>query len=181
MENLLNFYAITLDFIFKCIGPITGIAAIGLCYKHRKEIANFILANVTNIKARILNQEFDIELKKQEQSKPVLPKSERSILENDREQLIKELEFEKIYSIIFNSQIIFLKNCQSNYSTVDAATFLDYTKEVIPVFKSWNLQDFTQVLVKNGLVDKDEVYTITDKGLAFLAYIEKNNYNDRPF
>lgn len=179
MNEFLNIYSITLDFIFKLIGPVTGLVVIGLCFIKRKELSEFIINNVERIKGKVFNQEIDIELRKREQSKPI----EVEGLEKDKEQLIKELEFEKIYSIIFGSQIEVLKLMQEeSMSYVRFTVELQYIKSKFGIYENWSEEEFLRILHNNQLIKgTQEEFEITQKGLDFLKYIEDNNYNDRLF
>lgn len=180
MSEIINLYGITLDFIFKIAGPVTGIIVIGLCYKNRKPLSEFILNNVERIKGKVFNQEIDIELRKREQGKPV----EVEGLDKDKEQLIKELEFEKIYSIIFGSQIEILKllRADSSMSKASFSVEFQYVRSKFGIYESWSEEDFLTILLNNKLIeDKDDFLTASPKGLDFLRYIEENNYNDRLF
>lgn len=195
MSSTLQFYSITLDFIYKITGPIIVIAIIGLCFRYRKQISVFIAENIDRIKGKIFNQEFDIELRKKAQDTPVID-SEKEQLKKDKEQLARELEFEKIYSIIFGSQIELLRQLSSSkYLTLyQLSTFFqNIQRSYIKVFEDWSLSQFINILLSNNLIigeadsessDLISRYSevrITDKGLAFLKYIDDNNYNYRDF
>lgn len=180
MNEFISLYGITLDFIFKIVGPVTGLIVIGLCYKNRRSLSEFVLNNVERIKGKVFNQEIDIELRKREQGKPV----EVEALDKDKEQLIKELEFEKIYSIIFGSQIEMLKllRVESSMSKVSFTVEFQYVRSKFGIYDSWSEKDFLTILLNNRLIEEEaEVLIISPKGLDFLRYIEENNYNDRLF
>lgn len=190
MPQFLDLYSITLDFIFKMTGPITGIIVIGLCFIYRKQLADFLVSNIQRIKGRIFNQEIDIELRKREQSIPVIKDEEKEILKRDKDELLKALEFEKIYSIIFGSQIELLKDISVfkdlPYTKLTGYFYFLDKKREFSIFDSWNYDEYLKVLINNNLIElkpieSDQKLEITKKGLDFLVYIDENNYNDRLF
>lgn len=184
MNEYIQLYSITLDFIFKITGPIVGILIIGLFFIYRKEISNFVINNIQRVRCKIFNQEIDIELRKREQSVPVLNDEEKDLLKKDRDELLRVIEFEKIYSIIFGTQIKLLRNTLNGYSIPVALYYFKITQQEFHIFQSWTFSDFVRVLENNLLInfskDKNTI-EITKKGLEFLSYIDQNNYNDRLF
>lgn len=90
-------------------------------------------------------------------------------------------EFERIYRIIFGSQIRLLRH-------LDATKILT-KNEVVKFFKqekrkmpdsNIELDPWIKFIVSQGLMDyKDDEYKITNKGQAFIAYLALLNYEDR--
>lgn len=190
MAVYLELYRLTLDFLYKISGPMIAIAIIGLIFKYRKELANFISKNISKISGKVAGQDFEINFNKlkESQSEPVNIDSSKNLSKENSEveQLKKQLEFEKIYSIIFGSQIELLKRLRANKK--DFATellfFYTVTRSEFNIYESWSFEEFIQILVQNNLVNihsNGAEIKITEKGLGFLRYIEENNYNDRLF
>ncbi len=190
MAVYLELYRLTLDFLYKISGPMIAIAIIGLIFKYRKELANFISKNISKISGKVAGQDFEIDFNKlkESQSEPVKIDSAKNMSKENSEveQLKKQLEFEKIYSIIFGSQIELLKRLRANKK--DFATellfFYTVTRSEFNIYESWSFEEFIQILVQNNLVNihsNGAEIKITEKGLDFLRYIEENNYNDRLF
>lgn len=191
MAVYLELYRLTLDFLYKISGPMIAIAIIGLIFKYRKELANFISKNISKISGKVAGQDFEIDFNKlkESQSEPVKIDSAKNMSKENSEveQLKKQLEFEKIYSIIFDSQLTLLKHIRVGKSKIinelgGSKDFFYQTQEMFPIYKSWNFDEFIGVLLNNKLITQQN-YTldITQKGLDFLRYIEENNYNDRLF
>jgi len=185
MSEQYNLYSIILDFILKVL-IVLVISAIIIRY--RKEIARFLANNVSRFKTKVLGQEFELTIKnlKESQSQAVNENNQEEIVK-DKDKLINklqsELEFEKIYSIIFGSQIEILKLLTKG--EMELSTFsveFNYTSYKYKVYEDWSEEEFLRILIKNQLVVNNELnLQITTKGLDFLNYIQENNYNDRLF
>jgi len=90
------------------------------------------------------------------------------------------LDFERIYRLIFGSQIDFLKKIKSNLpeglSIDDAITHYVLIIRIFPTLKSWTYYQYLEFLFNNNLIYQDHKrYLLTDKGKAFLAYYEALN------
>ncbi len=92
-------------------------------------------------------------------------------------------EFEKIYSIIFGSQITLLKELANEQILYieDAKEFYDIEKrkrviDNAPMFYKW-----INFLIENNLIiefsEKRPFYVLKDKGAAFLLYLQDNEYD----
>jgi len=115
--------------------------------------------------------------------------NELSNLKNNNVQLIDlltqaqiELDFERIYNIIFASQIDLLLKI-SNFPNVEVAYVTDHFSKVQQagyyVLKSWSLREYLRFLLDNQLLQiSDDVQnvSITQKGRAFIYYLSKMNY-----
>ena len=93
-----------------------------------------------------------------------------------------ELDFERIYNLIFSSQIDFLVkvNTYSQVSFSDVEDHFFKTKQLAPiVFKDWNTQLYINFLMNSGLIvlnNENSQVLITTKGRAFIGYLSKMNY-----
>lgn len=93
-----------------------------------------------------------------------------------------ELEFERIYNLIFRSQIELLSKMntvtQVEFSYV-IQHFFALQKQFPEVFKDWNPYKYIQFLITNNLVEYEyqtSSVSITQKGKAFVAYLVLMNY-----
>lgn len=93
-----------------------------------------------------------------------------------------ELDFERIYSAIFASQIDLLLKI-NNFPQVEFAYILDHygkaQQAAFAIFKEWNVYQYIQFLITNQLIEyKVDTLTIsiTIKGKAFLSYLAVMNY-----
>ncbi|OGK38315.1 hypothetical protein A3F03_01965 [Candidatus Roizmanbacteria bacterium RIFCSPHIGHO2_12_FULL_41_11] len=91
------------------------------------------------------------------------------------------LDFERNYRVVFGSQVDLLKRLRSIFPTGQAGkdiifTFIS-TQRLFPVFASWTFTQYMNFLLTSNLINfSNDNYFITDKGKAFLAYIEILNY-----
>lgn len=111
-------------------------------------------------------------------------KEETKKLGEDVEKLKTELvntqiflDFERIYRVIFGSQVNLLKRLRSisllGELNRDTIFFFVVNQRIFPVFSSWTFDQYLNFLLVNGLIYfNNERYFITDKGQAFLAYTE---------
>ena len=194
MGFILETYRITLDFIYKISGPMIAVVVIGFIILFRKDLANFISKNIAKISGKVAGQNFEIDFNKikESQSEPIKMEESKKLKDSPEvEELKRELEFEKIYSIIFGSQIELLKLIRedSKFNYYKLLEFYDVLKANNSLFSSWSASQYIYFLVRSGLIALEEVpenhlldlLKITQKGLDFLKYIEDNNYNDRLF
>lgn len=91
-----------------------------------------------------------------------------------------QLEFEQIYKLIFGSQIDLLKRLRQSSSgeaNKDTIFFFALIQRLFTVFASWTFSQYMNFLSTTGLIYfNNDRYFITDKGKAFLGYIEILNY-----
>lgn len=92
-----------------------------------------------------------------------------------------QLEFEQIYRLIFGSQIDLLKRLKTapyfRESIGDTIFFFVLTQRIFPIFTNWTFTQYLNFLFTTNLIYFEKgCYFITDKGKAFLAYIEILNY-----
>jgi len=119
----------------------------------------------------------------------VAKESELSKLKNNNEQLIDlltlaqiELDFERIYNIIFASQIDLILKI-SSFESVELAYVIDHFTKAQQagyyVLKNWNLSGYLTFLANNNLLeivqDQNQIVA-TQKGRAFIYYLSKMNY-----
>ena len=90
------------------------------------------------------------------------------------ERIEVELEFERIYNLIFGSQIFLLKLLVNN--SMGAYDIINYYQSVIlkfVVLHTWDFNLYLRILVNNNLITIDQnIYKITPKGILFIKYIE---------
>lgn len=115
--------------------------------------------------------------------------SEITALRDNSQQLVDkltraqiELDFERIYNVIFASQIDLLLKI-NNFPQVEFAYIADhYTKAQqasILILKDWNVFQYIQFLITNQLIEYKVdtlMVSITQKGRAFLSYLTIMNY-----
>lgn len=129
----------------------------------------------------------------------VIAKYERQLAEHnaDHEKYVNNLlfqlaykdlqiDFEKIYRLVFGSQIQLLKDMNTQTSDGSSrylAIFFLYMQQVHkPVFDSWGFDQYLSFLVRTNLITLiNSSYQITEKGKAFLAYLVQSGYSeDKP-
>lgn len=91
------------------------------------------------------------------------------------------LDFERIYRVIFGTQIDLLKRLRSIFPlgqpSKDTIFFFALTQRLFPVFANWTFAQYLNFLFTSNLIYYDNgSYFVTDRGKAFLAYIEILNY-----
>jgi hypothetical protein len=98
---------------------------------------------------------------------------------------LKQLDFEKIYNGIFGTQIAILdsliKDTTGGIFYTVIGTVYEQWRQNDDLLKNYPLNDYLQFLVNAGLITFFEnngvrKYRITDKGLDFIGYVEKNKY-----
>lgn len=91
-----------------------------------------------------------------------------------------QLEFEQIYRLIFGSQIDLLKRLRlasSGEASKNTIIFFAFIQRLFAVFTSWTFSQYINFLLSSGFIYfNNDHYFITDKGKAFLNYIEILNY-----
>lgn len=94
-----------------------------------------------------------------------------------------ELNFEKVYRVIFGSQISLLRSLLSQDpkgKTIEEVLifFAMVQRAWQPTFQSWTTDQYLNFLITNGLVEFtfQSTYKITDKGKYFLGYISNLGY-----
>lgn len=94
-----------------------------------------------------------------------------------------EIEFEKIYRLIFGSQIALLRTLTTNRSMgstrEDLLLRFVLLQRTWSVFQGWTLDQYLSFLITNKLVEitRQGAYILTDKGRVFLAYIDSLGYS----
>lgn len=93
-----------------------------------------------------------------------------------------ELDFERIYNIIFASQIDLLLKI-NNFPQVEFTYIIDHYSKAqqagAPIFNEWSVYQFIQFLINVQLIEyrADTMnVSITQKGKAFLNYLAVMNY-----
>lgn len=117
--------------------------------------------------------------------------NEISKLGEDREKLRTELlniqiylDFERIYRVIFGSQIELLKRLRTlspmSEPAKDTIFFFVLNQRLFPTLVNWTFGQYMAFVLNTGLiVQNNDSYFITDRGRAFLAYIELMNFPKR--
>lgn len=101
-------------------------------------------------------------------------------LRNEVESLKMQLDFERVYVIIFGSQLQLLSRLMNGpfvRKTLDQ--YYGFVKNMYPVFSSWDLDSYLSFLLRKELVSWDfqtGELKITQKGEVFLNYINKLGY-----
>lgn len=90
-------------------------------------------------------------------------------------------EFERIYRIIFGSQMRLLRHLNMCKSMTKSEVTKFFKQEKRKISDSnIELEHWVQFLVSQGLIEyKTKEFLITNKGTAFLAYVALLNYEDR--
>jgi hypothetical protein len=109
------------------------------------------------------------------------PYNREKIIVRDSTNYRIATEFERIYRIIFGSQMRLLRNLDNSkqLSKKETMKFFKQEKRRMPdsdiEFAPW-----IHFLVSQGLIEnRAEEYLITNKGRAFMAYVALLNYEDR--
>ncbi len=112
---------------------------------------------------------------------------EISALKDNQQELVNkltfaeiELDFERIYNLIFASQIELLAKLGVN-SPVDFPYlmnhFLGVQRANREVLKDWDIHQYLNYLFRTQLIERnDSNISITSKGRAFLFYLSRMNY-----
>lgn len=122
----------------------------------------------------------DIEKRLTEDLK-VAPYKKLDIMVRDSATFRMTTEFERIYRIIFGSQMRLLRHLESEktMSKEEVDKFFRHEKRK-QNNKYLELNSWKDFMVGQGLIGyKDNVYQITDKGIAFLTYMAVSSYEDR--
>ena len=93
-----------------------------------------------------------------------------------------QLDFERIYNIIFGGQIALLELLLPIPEGMPLASLAYFYSQVkryhYPVFEKWTLEMYIQFLVNKQLIEvtQNGNYKITTKGMNFITYITNLNY-----
>lgn len=95
-----------------------------------------------------------------------------------------EIEFERIYRVIFGSQISLMRDLLSQSprgrnGEFLAFYFLSAKKVWAPAFDNWSTDQYLAFLMNSDLIfynAQQQIWQITDKGISFLQYIGNLNY-----
>lgn len=95
-----------------------------------------------------------------------------------------QIDFERVYNLIFGSQIAFLENLLvrgsvGSFPQEVLAYFITVRKVWQPAFNTWTLDQYLNFLLTRHLVELTYQgnYRITYKGKAFLSYITNLRYS----
>lgn len=107
------------------------------------------------------------------------PGEEKSILLIHAAECHLTAEFERLYNLIFGSQIQALKmletNCDANVSSF-FESHIQLTEDA-PTMRFKTLSEWSRLLLEMGIVsEKENKYSITNKGKAFLSFLKNRNY-----
>ena len=113
------------------------------------------------------------------------------IIKNLLDQIsIKDIQInlEKIYNLIFGSQILLLKILKNNedvnsqyYNSQNVFSYFENTKRTWPALQNWTATLYMTFLINNDLVIynlNEDKYSITPKGRLFLSYLHEQQYNE---
>lgn len=94
------------------------------------------------------------------------------------------IDFEKIYKVIFGSQISLLQHLNTKGFSGDTRVYLESffqtVKNIWPILKDWNLDQYLGYLITKSLIDTSQgTYKITDRGKSFLSYVFNSGYTDQ--
>ncbi len=115
-------------------------------------------------------------------------RTEYNNITNEKNKLLNDIavrdiiiDYERIYNIIFGSQINlleYLKNQQSGLPRREMELFFENVKKYNYIFVDWNLNNYINFLVQQKLIEPFGVsYQITPKGSSFLTYISNMGYS----
>lgn len=194
---------IVLDYLKTIIWPITVII-IAFCF--RTEISSLIKriisAELPGLKLNAIPQEkaeeSNLEFKLQnlpddeknkleeliQEKENALSSASQNIDELNKTLVQKEIEvdFERIYNIIFGSQINLLNKMAGTLGYLGTQNVIQHfvliQKAFEPMYNEWNFSTYLQFLYSQNLIVQRDNYTIgiTDKGKAFLQYVSIMNY-----
>ena len=95
------------------------------------------------------------------------------------------LEFERIHSLIFGSQIFLLKQLNIaipiGYSETDTYAFFEKVKQIHrDSFTDWDSEKYLTFLISKSLILKNEINEIhiTNMGVEYLTWIARNGISD---
>jgi len=199
----LEFAKVILDYLKVVIWPIVVII-IAFCFKI--EISNLINRIISgelpgfkfnatskqekkeesDLKSKLKNVPIEEKNKLEEliqEKEKALTSASQSIdqLKNELVQKEIELDFERIYNIIFASQIDLLnKMVILGYLGIQNIIqhFILVQRTFEPTFSNWDITNYLQFLYDQKLIERQDSHTIkiTDKGKAFLQYLSIMNY-----
>lgn len=150
-----------------------------------------IFGNKAKREKQIPNQENqpskDIELSKEYKEINEQYKNIINSLGNDvgtlKDQLTRkeiELDFERIYNVLFGSQLFILKYLTTtNFTGLnDIAKYYETIQKNNPTLQSWGIDKYLSFLISSQLIEPAASggFQITLKGKVFITYIESRNY-----
>lgn len=93
-----------------------------------------------------------------------------------------KLEFERIYNIIFGSQIYLLKKLNENVKhKKDIDSYVETTLSNYEEFQDWSIEEYLHFLFTNSLIIYDaekELFNITNIGHEFLLWLLQSGKNE---
>ena len=93
-----------------------------------------------------------------------------------------KLEFERIYNVIFGSQIYLLKKLNENSKhKKDIDSYINTTLNNFEEFKDWTTEEYLHFLFANSLIiyDKEkELFNLTNLGHEFLLWLLQSGKNE---
>lgn len=159
--------------------PLVSIAIIGiveLC--HRKEISSMI-DRISIVKWG--EKQLEVNPKAIQQLTNEMPSSNNDNIE----ELKKQLEFERLYNMAFQSQLQMLLNIKNMNNTpmsyMYASNFFLLHRSMLPIASQPTANEiaYFQWLVDMNLIERksDNSFILTEKGMEFIGYIFLRNYN----
>ena len=146
--------------------------------KLKKRKAEYDLPELPDTDLKAYTLEIENKLKKDLAESPY---KKIDIMVRDSTNYRIATEFERIYRIIFGSQIRLLRHLEAAKTLTknEVAKFFKQEKRKMPD-SNIESEPWTKFVQSQGLMEyKDGEYTITNKGLAFIAYLALFNYEDR--
>jgi hypothetical protein len=192
-----------LDYIQILIWPVT-VMTIAFCFKTEISslINRIVSGELPGFKFNATpeqKKDEDVNLETKLQTTPSDEKDKLEELINEKESAIStvttdnqelsrelinktiELDFERIYNVIFASQIDLLGKMTTlgylgNQSVIQHFALIRRAYE--PTYNDWDLNLYLRFLYDQGLIQNNDNHTIniTDKGKAFLQYLSIMNY-----
>lgn len=191
-----------LEYIKVLIWPIVVLT---VCFSFHAEISHFIRriiagkfagAEVTLAPSQEKANESSLN-EKLEQTQPagkddiekVIEEKENAIVATTQQkdelqkQLVEkeiELDFERIYNIIYRSQIDLLRSMvvSDHYGLTFITNHFQKENSISAAFNNWNVFQYIAFLFNNGLIEQrdNHTYAVTIKGRAFLQYLNIMGY-----
>lgn len=115
----------------------------------------------------------------QQQVSIMIPTLEVDFSKEEQLNIIKNLQFERMYNVLLPTQLEFLSTLGAH--RISHAFYKDlfesYQDDNQPVFDTWTSDDFLYFLVKNDLIDvDDETLSLSHLGEEFIEYLRIRNY-----
>lgn len=143
--------------------------------KRKKE---YELPEIAQSGLRDYTLEIEAKLKK---DLAVSPYKKMDLIIRDSASYRLSTEFERIYRIIFGSQMRLLRHLDmvKTQTVSEVDKFFKHEKRKMPDAEI-QLEPWKRFLISQGVMSyKDGEYTITSKGRAFITYVALFNYEDR--